>query len=97
MGTWLLEYIPLITIYYSVCMFSGNRNEEGGTCKGDSGGPLLVDTYDKNGITVVQEGVLHGGAATCSNKKFPAIFNRISTPSIYDWIFGKIFTGKAAS
>ncbi len=84
-------------IYYSACMFPANRRDEGGTCKGDSGGPLLVDTYDKNGITVVQAGVLHGGAETCSNKKFPAIFNRISNPSIYDWIFEEIFTGRTTS
>ena len=50
-----------------------------------------MDEFTDDGIIVVQVGVLHGGAVTCSNKNFPAIFSRISSTPIYQWIFEVIF------
>ena len=63
-----------------------------GTCAGDSGAPLLTDFFDrKSGETLFKIlGVLHGGVVQCDNSEYPAIYTRISTPRIYNWIKEKV-------
>ena len=67
--------------------FSCNR-VNGGTCPGDSGGPLLTDAQgDETFEIVVQQiGVLHGGLEPCSHTDFPSIYTRLDEPSIYQWL-----------
>jgi len=70
---------------------SGNRRASEGTCRGDSGGPLLIDEYMDGEFITIQNGVLHGSLQSCSNQKYPAIFSRLSNPDIHNWLFSKLF------
>ena len=64
-----------------------------GTCAGDSGAPLITDRFDtKNGVDLFQlVGVLHGGVVLCDNSKFPALYARVTTPKIYQWLLATVF------
>ena len=59
------------------------RDTDGGTCPGDSGGPLLLRIEDIDGNIDSfgnshweQVGVLHGSLGKCSNIRHPAIYTR---------------------
>ena len=75
-------------------LIPGNRRVSEGTCRGDSGGPLLIDEYMNGEFTTVQNGVLHGSLQKCSNQKYPAIFSRLSHPDIHNWLFSNLFESK---
>ena len=87
----------LLTLFQSLITFQANRRSDDGTCKGDSGAPLLMEKFNGDEITIVQVGILHGGAEECSNKRFPAIFNRLSNPSIFKFVFREIFSTNQTS
>jgi len=70
---------------------SGNRRASEGTCRGDSGGPLLIDKYVDGEFITIQNGILHGSLQSCSNQKYPAIFSRLSHPVIHNWLFSNLF------
>ena len=73
-----------------------------GTCPGDSGAPLIKNIRDRS--TLLKEktliAVLHGGLEKCDNSNYPAIYTRITTPHIWNWIMdnfvNKFRTGKKA-
>ena len=67
--------------------------DSGGTCPGDSGGPLLTSVEDLETLETKaqQVGVLHGGLEACSNANFPAIYVRLDNPSIHQWLMSQIF------
>ena len=48
----------------------------GGSCKGDSGGPLMHFVSDAEDPHYVQVGVVHGGIGECGSKNFPGIYAR---------------------
>ena len=82
----ILETLPNMFKGSLICAGS---NAEEGTCPGDSGGPLIgsdfVD-YETGELRYFIVGVLHGGIKPCDNSVYGAIYNRISTPGIHDWI-----------
>ena len=50
----------------------------GGSCKGDSGGPLMhFVSGDGEEPYYVQVGVVHGGIGECGSKDFPGIYARL--------------------
>ena len=50
----------------------------GGSCKGDSGGPLMHFVSDGGEEPYyVQVGVVHGGIGECGSKDFPGIYARL--------------------
>ena len=51
-----------------VIYFLHNRFVAGGTCGGDSGGPLITDFDDGVDIVAQQIGLLHGSLEECSNE-----------------------------
>ena len=71
-----------------------------GTCPGDSGAPLIKDIRDRNTLQIKKTlvAVLHGGLEKCDNSVFPAIYTRITTPEIWNWIMeefvNKVKTGE---
>ena len=64
----------------------------GGTCPGDSGGPLLTSVEDLETLETKaqQVGVLHGGLEACSNANFPAIYVRLDNPSVHQWLMSQL-------
>jgi hypothetical protein len=55
----------------------------GGTCDGDSGGPLIwTDTNNQ----ALQIGIVTFSAWECDDPKLPNGFTRLAAPSINDWI-----------
>ncbi len=59
-----------------------------GSCKGDSGGPLMRYTYDNGPASAkfVQQGIVQGGVGTCGSKDFPSIYVRIRDPEVFEFI-----------
>ena len=79
----------------SIYLIAANPGVKSGTCKGDSGGPLMKFEFLNGETIMVQTGVLHGALESCVNAEFPAIFNRISSTVTYNWILDNVFnTGK---
>jgi len=56
-----------------------------GTCKGDSGGPMVQD----DGVVVTLIGIVHGSGAiaSCDGSRYPSIFTRVNHPAILNWIY----------
>merc|ERR1712193_409208 len=80
------KYLP--NGFDDTLLCAGNRFRGGGTCRGDSGGPLLINVGN---LDVTQQiGVLHGGLEQCNNKRYPAIYVRLDNPSIYQWLRSQI-------
>ena len=48
-----------------------------GSCKGDSGGPLMHFVSEAEVPHYVQVGVVHGGIGECGSKNFPGIYARL--------------------
>ena len=67
---------------------AGIRSGYGGSCKGDSGGPLIVSHQNTENFkyTSIQVGVLHGSISHCDHKTFPGIYSRLSDPDINEWL-----------
>ena len=66
---------------------------EFGTCRGDSGGPMVQD----DGVIVTLIGVVHGAISSCDGSRYPSIFTRVNNPLILNWIYttvGFLDTGK---
>ncbi len=59
-----------------------------GSCKGDSGGPLMRYTYDNgpSSARFVQQGIVQGGVGTCGSKDFPSIYVRVKDPEVFEFI-----------
>ena len=57
-----------------------------GTCKGDSGGPMVQD----DGVLVTLIAIVHGAITNCDGSRYPSIFTRINHPSILNWIYKTI-------
>ena len=74
------------------CYFLYIRYIPGGTCAGDSGGPLLTSIEDLTTLELKtqQIAVLHGGLEKCSNVDFPAIYVRLDHPLIHKWLISQI-------
>ena len=65
---------------------TGNTVDGVGSCKGDSGGPLLKMNDAYTGY--IQIGIVHGGISGCGNKQYPSIYARIEDPEIHEFITG---------
>ena len=72
----------------SVICASDAYSDERGTCPGDSGAPLMLGVEDRKTIETLTTlyGVLHGGLEKCDNSEFPAIYTRVTTPHIWNWL-----------
>ncbi len=55
-----------------------------GSCKGDSGGPIVryIDVEDRYELV----GIVQGGVAECGHPDFPGIFVRIGEPEVLSFI-----------
>ena len=72
----------------SVICGSDPFSDAKGTCPGDSGGPLMIGVRDRQTFKTKATlfAVLHGGFIRCDNSDFPAIYTRITTPRIWNWL-----------
>ena len=67
------------------CAFQEVSRGPRGSCKGDSGGPLLSYQTNGGGGFYVQTGVVQGSDG-CGDANFPTIFGRIQDPEIFSFI-----------
>ncbi|XP_066157604.1 phenoloxidase-activating factor 3-like isoform X1 [Euwallacea fornicatus] len=59
------------------------------SCKGDSGGPMVVPTLNDNYDAIyVQQGIVSFGPNFCANEQFPGVYT--SVPYYMDWILDTI-------
>ena len=72
----------------SVICASDIFNTDKGTCPGDSGAPLIRDVRNRTTLQIQKTlvAVLHGGLERCDNSDYPAIYTRITTPEIWNWL-----------
>ena len=55
-----------------------------GSCKGDSGGPLMYYDFTRKGY--VQIATVHGAVRDCGDEEYPGIYVRLDYPTIYNFI-----------
>ena len=55
-----------------------------GSCKGDSGGPILISNLFNKKWT--QIGIVHGAIGECGEKDYPGIYVRLNHPLVLDFI-----------
>ena len=55
-----------------------------GSCKGDSGGPLMVQ--DLTSLKWTQIGIVHGSIGTCGDVNYPGIYVRLNHPAVINFI-----------
>ncbi len=81
---------PMVMQYYTITQISTIGYEFGGSgsCKGDSGGPLMRYTYEDgpSSAKFVQQGIVQGGVGTCGSKDFPSIYVRLRDPEVLEFI-----------
>jgi secreted trypsin-like serine protease len=63
---------------------AGYESANQGSCKGDSGGPLMV--FDTKKSKFFQVGVVVGGVSSCESKSIPACYTRLDHPEIADFV-----------
>jgi len=56
--------------------------EELGTCRGDSGGPLIIEDNNRH----IQVGIVYGSLDECSDKKFPSLYARLYDYDVLNFI-----------
>ena len=67
-----------------VCAGEGHK----GGCKGDSGGPLMVERLGEP----VLVGTVSGGAHLCNLPEHPGFFTRLGAPALNEWVRERIPT-----
>ena len=60
-----------------------------GSCKGDSGGPLMYQ--DSESDRWIQIATVQGAIRDCGDLDFPGIYIRLDDPSVFNFIFLTIF------
>ena len=61
-------------------VFEGNQ----GSCKGDSGGPIM--TKNLSSKKWIQIGIVQGGVGECGDKDYPGIYIRLNHPLVLNFI-----------
>lgn len=65
-----------------------------GTCRGDSGAPLVFYQAEGNAEDdhYVQLGILHGSAKSqCSDKNYPSVFARLEDSEIWSFVMNQTY------
>jgi len=67
-------------------MCAGNEVTRQSSCKGHSGGPLII--FDSKMSRYVQVGIVAGGISheDCGNDDIPGVYNRLDHPEIIGFI-----------
>lgn len=65
---------------------SGHANGGYGSCKGDSGSPLVKFEYGDPYPRYVQLGVIVGGVGACGNRDYPSTYTRIEDFEVMNFI-----------
>ena len=73
---------------------AGYRVDGYGSCKGDSGGPIVVHLTDSPHERYVLIGLVVGGFGKCGDGSTPGIYVRIEDPEIYRFIQGFLGEGQ---
>ena len=84
------EVIPQLFQNQLLCAGVSEGNQ--GSCKGDSGGPLLYKDDDSG--KYIQIGTVRGAFGQCGDRDYPGIFVRVDHPSIWQFISSIIQTKK---
>ena len=55
-----------------------------GPCKGDNGGPIMIQDLVSQKWT--QVGIVEGGVGECGNPDFQAIYTRLNHPAVLNFV-----------
>ena len=86
--------LPKLFQNHILCAGEDTGNQ--GSCKGDSGGPLMY--LDSDTERWIQIATVHGGIRDCGDVDFPGLYIRLDDPSVLNFINSVIYsnlTGKA--
>lgn len=76
------KYLPQLFQPNLLC--AGYESAGGGSCEGDSGGPLMV--FSTKLSKFFQVGMVAGGVADCGDKDIPGYYTRLDYPEIANFI-----------
>ncbi len=68
-----------------------------GSCKGDSGGPLMHKDYETDRDRWIQIAIVQGGIRDCGDSEYPGLYIRLDDPDIFSFINSTLsfnFNGK---
>jgi len=85
--------LPLLFQNHILC--AGEDTGPQGSCKGDSGGPLMY--LDSDIDRWIQIATVHGGIRDCGDVDFPGLYIRLDDPNVFNFINSVIYsnlTGK---
>ena len=70
--------------FWNCSSISGVSRGRFGSCKGDSGGPLMI--FDPSEKRWFQVGMVHGSVEECGHKDYPGIYVRLEAEDIMSFI-----------
>ena len=82
------DYLP--NLFQDTVFCAGNRASRQGSCKGDSGSPLMI--FNTSELRYVQVGIVAGGIQpdSCGDKNYPGVFTRLDHPEISDFVVSQL-------
>ncbi len=78
-------------LFQNHILCAGTPTSSQGSCKGDSGGPLMYYAVEQ-GARWVQIAVVQGAVNKCGDIDYPGLYIKLSDPSIFNFIKSAIDT-----
>ena len=78
----------LPNLFQDDLLCAGNIIGNQGSCKGDSGGPLMI--YNLFSRIWTQIGIVHGAVGQCGEIDYPGIYIRLNHHLVIDFISGVV-------
>jgi len=82
----IAEKLPILFQNHILCAGEDTGNQ--GSCKGDSGGPLMY--FNSEIDRWIQIATVHGGIRDCGDVDFPGLYIRLDDPVVLNFINSKI-------
>jgi secreted trypsin-like serine protease len=71
-------------LFQNHILCAGTATSKQGSCKGDSGGPLMY--LDSEIDRWIQIATVHGGIRDCGDIDFPGLYIRLDAPDVFNFI-----------
>ena len=82
----------LPNLFQDDLLCAGSRVGNQGPCRGDSGGPIMIQDLVSQKWT--QIGMVAGGVRDCGDPDYPEIYTRLNHPAVLNFINSVVYDGK---